>query len=72
MGDKVLLVALESSGLEDMVTQFIPLHYCQWYKDERMWIMVKLRQEVKSQADYLLGTEQRCFPNVTILYLRHN
>ena len=41
-------------------------------RDGREWSMVRLGREVRSQTDYILGTDRRLFRNLAIWDPRHN
>ena len=59
------IVALVESSLEDMLAHFLP---CQrpWFRDRRMWIMVRLGRDVWYWTDYIMRTDKRFFRNMSV------
>ena len=51
--EQVISAAVVTAGLEEMSVQLL-LHYIQWAKDGRNWIMQRQGQEVRSWNDYIL------------------
>ena len=66
-----IVMELATAGLEYMARYFLPREK-QWYWYRRTWGMLRKGQEVRSRADYILGTDRRLFRNVTVRDPRHN
>ena len=62
---------ITTEGLEDMSDHFLPRRRS-WCRDRRMWSMVRAVREVRSQTDYILGTDRCLFWNVSVRGPRHN
>ena len=62
---------LATAGLEDMARHFL-IWEKRWCQDRRTWEMLRKGREVRSQTDYILGTECCLFRNVTVWDPRHN
>ena len=58
-------------GPEDTSVHFLPRHK-PLLKDDRIWSMNWCVQEVRSQTDYILGTDSHLFQNVAVQDARHN
>ena len=56
---------LATEGVEDMAQHFIPRGR-QWCRDRQTWAMKIQVQVVRSQTDYILGTDRRLFQNVAV------
>ena len=69
--EEEISAALKAVGLEDMYAQFLP-RWIPWCRDRRMWSMVRAVREVRSQTDYILGTDRCLFWNVSVRGPRHN
>ena len=63
--------ALMEAVLEDMAAHFLPPQR-RWGWERRAWSMVQEGKVVRSQTDYILGTDQSLFWNVSVRDLRHN
>ena len=66
-----IAAALTEAGLEDMKAHFL-LRRRRWGRDQRTWSMVREGKVVRSRTDYILGTDQSLFSNVSVWDLRHN
>ena len=65
-----IVVAIVTSGLEDLAGNFLP--QCRsWRKYRRTWAMVRRERVVRSWTDYILGSDHRIFQNVATRDLRH-
>ena len=62
---------METEGNEDMSAHFLPSRRS-WFRDGRMWSMIREGREVRSWTDYILGTDLRLFGNVSVRDPRHN
>ena len=62
---------LATAGVEDMAQHFMPRRR-RWSRDRRTWDMRRKGQVVRSQTDYILGTDRRLFNNVAVRDPRHN
>ena len=58
-------------GLDDMNTHFLPRRKS-WVWDRRTWSMYRGGREVKSWADYILGSDRHQSHNVSIKDPRNN
>ena len=56
---------LEAEVMEDMLAHFLPFR-SSWCWDGRTWSMIQEGREVRSQTDYILGTDLRLFWNVSV------
>ena len=54
-----------------MLDHFLPRHF-PWYQDGRTWSMVRAGKEVRSQTDYILGTDFCLFRKVVVRDPQHN
>ena len=63
--------ALAEAGLEDMTTHFLPWRR-RWGRERRTWSMAWEGKVVRYRTDYILGTDQSLFCNVSVRYTRHN
>ena len=61
---------LATEGLEDMARHFLPRER-RLFWDWRTWGMLRKGREVRSQMDYILGTNSRLFRNVAVREPRH-
>ena len=59
------------AGAEDMTAHFLPRKR-PWGRELRTWSMVREGRVIRSQTDYLLGTDRILFRNVTVRDPRHN
>ena len=66
-----IAAALTSERLEDTTTHFLP-RWRTWGRERRTWTMVREGKVVRSQTNYILGTDRRLFWNVFVWYPRHN
>ena len=62
---------LATEGIDDMSAHFLPRRRS-WLWDRRMWSMIWAGREVRSWTDYILGTDQRLFLNVSVWDLSYN
>ena len=70
-GGTEISAALTEAGLEDMATHFMPRQR-RWGRERRTWAMVRGGKAVRSQTDYILGTDRRLFTNVAVRDPRYN
>ena len=68
---EAIATLLATEGLEDMARHFLPREI-RWCRDRRTWGMLRKGREVRSQTDYILGTDSRLFNNVAGRDPRHN
>ena len=66
-----IAAAVATEGLEDMLEHFLSRRKS-WCRDGMTWIMIQEGREVRSQTDYILGTDRRLFWNVSVQEPRHN
>ena len=66
-----IYTALASVFLEDTSSHFLQRHKT-WLRDGRTWIIWRGHQLVRSQTNYLLGTERYLYQNVSEWDARHN
>ena len=66
-----IAAALATEGLDDMSAHFLPRRGS-WCREERTWIKIREGGEVRSQTDYILGTDRHLFWNVSVWDPRHN
>ena len=66
-----IAATLATEGLEDMDPHFLPRQRC-WCRDRRTWGMLRNGREVRSQTDYILGTDRRLFEIVFVRDPWHN
>ena len=57
--------------MEDMATHFLPQKR-RWGRERLTWAMVRGGKAVRSQTDYILGTDRRLFTNVAVRDPRYN
>ena len=57
--------ALTEAGVEDMMAHFLPWKRL-WGMERRTWSMVREGRVIRSQMDYLLGTDISPFRNVAV------
>ena len=69
--NEVTTVALDTSGLEDMVVHFLPQNKS-WERDGRTWIMLRGSRDMKYHTYYLTGTDPYIFQKVYVRDARHN
>ena len=62
---------IATEGLEDMAPHFLPRQR-QWCQYRRTWGLLWKGREVRSQTDYILGTERCLFRNVSVWEPWHN
>ena len=60
-----IATTIAKEGLEDMAPHFLPRQR-RWCRDRRTWGMLRKGREVRSQTDYILGTDQRLFRDVSV------
>ena len=65
------ITAVAMAGLEDIVGHYF-LRRRAWCRDQRKWEAVRQGRVVRSQTDYILGSNCRIFQNVAVWYPRHN
>ena len=58
---------LASVWLMDIGPHFLPQRK-PWLKERCTWIICRYNQEVRSQMEYILGTDHRLFQEVTVWY----
>ena len=63
-GSEIAAVMTEA-GVEDMTAHFLPRKQ-KGGRERRTWSMVREVQVVRSQTDYLLGTDRSLFRNVSV------
>ena len=66
-----IAATLTAEGLEDMSAHFLPRRRT-WGRERRTWSMVREGKLVRSQTDYILGTDRHLFWNVSVWNPRHN
>ena len=66
-----IAAALMEAGLEDMSVHFLPRQR-RWGQEQWTWSMVREGKVVRSWTDYILGTDQSLFRNVSVRDPRHN
>ena len=66
-----IAATMATEGLEDMSAHFHQ-RWCSWFQYGRTWRMLRNGREVRSQTDYILGTDHRLFVNVSVQDPRHN
>ena len=70
--DKEIMAAVAPEGLEDMAWHhFLPRRWA-WCQDRRTWSMRRQGRVVRSQTDYILGSDRQIFHNVAVQEPRHN
>ena len=62
---------MTAAGVEDMRAHFLPQRR-RWGRERRTWSMVQEGKVVRSRTDYILGTDQSIFRNVSVRNPRHN
>ena len=60
-----------TTGLEEMLTNFLPCRKS-WAQYRITWCMQRLGKYVRSQTDYILGTDIRLFRNISARDLQNN
>ena len=60
-----IVTSLATQGLEDMASHFLPRER-RLFWDCRTWGMLRKGREVRSQMDYILGTNSRLIRNVAV------
>ena len=69
--EKEITVAVATVGIEEISAHFLPLQRpCNWY--QRTWAVVKQGREMRSQTDYILGSDRQIFQNVAVQDPKHN
>ena len=58
-------------GVKDMTAHFLPRKR-PWGRERQTWSMVREGRVVRSQTNYLLGTDRSPFRNVSVQDPRHN
>ena len=66
-----IAAALTEAGVKDMSAHFLPRKRL-WGRERQTWSMVREGRVVRSRTDYLLGTYQSIFRNVSVQDPRHN
>ena len=66
-----IAAALTEAGLEDMAAHFLPRQR-RWRRERWTWSMVQEGKVVRYRTDYILGTDQSLFCNVSVRDPRHN
>ena len=66
-----IAAAITEAGLEDMTAHFLPMKR-KWGRERRMWSMVRGGEAIRSQTDYMLGTDRSLFRNVAVRDPRYN
>ena len=66
-----IVAALTEAGVEDMTAHFLPRKR-RWERERRTRSMVREGKVIRSQTDYLLGTDCSLFKNVVVRDTRHN
>ena len=69
--DKEITAAAATAGIEDILVHLL-LQQRAWNRDWRTWAMVRQGREVKSQMEYIMGSDRRIFQNMAVRDLRHN
>ena len=69
--DEDIAADLVAAGLKDMLVNFLLCHNS-GSRYGRMWSMAWPGKEVRYQMDYILGTDQRLFQNVSVQDPCHN
>ena len=69
--DEVIVAALADECLEYMSGHFLPWHK-PWLKDGCTWAMHRGSWLVRSQMNYILGTDSFLFHNIVVHNARHN
>ena len=64
-------MVMVTAGLKYLSGHFIP-QYKPWLQDRRTCCMLRGGQELHSQTDYILGTDQRLLQNVVVRDACHN
>ena len=65
-----IAAAMTAVGVEDMTAHFLPRKR-RWGRERRTWSMVREGKVVRSQTDYILGTDRSLFRNVSVQDPRH-
>ena len=66
-----IAAALTEAGLEDVEAHFLQ-RLRRWGRERRTWSMTREVKAVRSQTDYILGTDQSLFWNMFVWDPRHN
>ena len=66
-----IAAALTEAGLEDMTAHFLPRRR-RWGRERRTWSMVREGKAVRSWTEFILGTYQSIFQNVSVRDPQHN
>ena len=66
-----IAAAITEAGLEDLTAHFLPMKR-KWGRERRTWSMVRGGKAMRSQTDYILGTDRSLFRNVAVLDPRYN
>ena len=69
--DEEIAVAMDTAGLENMSENFLPRKKL-WLKESRTWCIHRGGWEVRSQTNYIMGTDCRLLQNVAVWGTRHN
>ena len=63
--DKAITSEMATEGLKDMTEHLLTCKLL-WTRDSRMWTMLCLGQEVRSQTDCIIGTDLSMFQNMAV------
>ena len=66
-----IAAALMEAGVEDMTAHFLP-RTRRWGRERQTWRIIRGGKVIRSQTDYLLGTDRSLFRNVAVRDPRHN
>ena len=66
-----IAAAITEAGLVDMTAHFLP-SMRRWGRERRTWSMVREGKAIRSQTNYLLGTDRSLFRNVAVQDPRYN
>ena len=66
-----IVAVMTAEGVEDMTANFLPRKR-RWGRERRTWSTVQEGKAIRSQTDYLLGTDRSLFRNVSVRYPQHN
>ena len=69
--NKAIVEAIAIDGIEDMAEHYLPCNL-PWKSYRWTCIIIHHGQEVRSQMDYILGTDRHLFLNVSVRDPRHN
>ena len=69
--EEYIATSLATEGLEDIARHFLPRE-SRWCRERRTWGVIRKGREVRSQTDYILGTDRSLFRNVDVQDPWHN